>query len=973
MGLSTSQRRANIKKALSKVRASRGGTTGGVSGGASVKGYSSSGGGGGGSSSTSKTTAAAAPPKPSSTELMSVANKRGRSLGYGAVERVETKADGTKVYHYAKGQSYIFEKGYRSKEVITDSYGNPVDVTGKSEKEVSQIEQLKTKVTQVGAESRRLKRIKETGAKVGYTKIEQVGDELIFYKERSPEERKYYTGAAQVTDPVTGEKQIVAVPARGQEAAVKSYDELSEEERNQIMEENVKAISANPLSKIYIKNKVEAEQEKIENLKDNVIDVSAAAIGLVPEGKSFAKKIKPTIETTGEVVKEKSKIIGKNVVGTTKEIVSYVSGTPTGKTVGVVASKLSAFGQRIYPPIKSAAIAGYEKLDTALKGVTKYIPESWEKSLISTADKSPLSKSRTLKYLYPIPQIGENLPTATLKGGAGMIAETREKPTKMVLTTAAFFVGAPVASKVLSKLPAAGQKVVSYGIPVLYSGSIAVRAATSPSPSYTLGRITAGELAPMVAGGLGAAIIWPKVSTALTLAKAKPTFRQPYKLTKWDILTGQKKFYEEPQSAVYRMKSFTHAASKYMLPSEKAGFVKSGKLTYAYHVTSERLPDMTLLSKGTSEVAGFYVSPAASTYFLKLGASSYSLYGSGSFQGYGASAIVRQQVRGFHYIPKDYYSFKAQTYFMETKGKAGVAYIPKGFMKSESEAFLTAGSPSHLATIGYYTKIPSVSQTKGYTQIMRYGKPEYIQRVKKFKWSSPSTYMDKLTGRKAGQIKYFGFARKGEAVIIETRTLGGIEKYQVKASPAVAQDYNLSYTASYPAITSSELAGATAYSLSQLGRSSYSSRKRYISSYASSSYYPSSIPSSKGYSSGSSISSISSISSYGSYGGSSSYSSGGSSGYSGGSYGSYGGSSGYSGGSSGSSRPYIRTPQTRIPRFNFDSSFPRVKRRGKKVKPFGRQYRYTASIVPSQLGIYGAKPKISTGISRRPLLNKWRV
>ena len=49
MALTRSQRRANISRALSRVRASKGGTTGGVSKGGSVKGFSRSSGGGGSS------------------------------------------------------------------------------------------------------------------------------------------------------------------------------------------------------------------------------------------------------------------------------------------------------------------------------------------------------------------------------------------------------------------------------------------------------------------------------------------------------------------------------------------------------------------------------------------------------------------------------------------------------------------------------------------------------------------------------------------------------------------------------------------------------------------------------------------------------------------------------------------------------------------------------------------------------------
>lgn len=149
----------------------------------------------------------------------------------------------------------------------------------------------------------------------------------------------------------------------------------------------------------------------------------------------------------------------------------------------------------------------------------KYIPKEAPAYFESVARKIEDNKLREppgVGAIYKL--VRKDIPSASFNFASGYVDELRERPGKTVLSTAAFFVlpkvlkiGGRLAAPVISKFPktyAFTSKSVSIALPSIYAVSVGSRVLPSLTPFQELGRISASEITPMIAGGYAGTKFW---------------------------------------------------------------------------------------------------------------------------------------------------------------------------------------------------------------------------------------------------------------------------------------------------------------------------------------------------------------------------------------------------------------------------------------------------------------------------------
>lgn len=354
-------------------------------------------------------------------------------------------------------------------------------------------------------------------------------------------------------------------------------------------------------------------------------------------------------------------------------------------------------------------------------------------------------------------------------------------------------------------MPKAVSTGLKFGLVGLYGGTVAFRSLTQPSyykKGYKLGQITAKEIAPMYAG-VFAGVKIAEGSLAgyerLRIWREGHAFRSPYKITGMDVLRGEKSFPTAPVGKHVKIfKAQKHALPteirKLKLRQDISGIVRQAKKTKGglyvykdasgYHATaSGRFADVSKAGKGTSELPALYISEQGSIHFLGRGAE-YGVVGSDWIPKVKQPFMARIQTAGFKKIPKSFkgvytkaelqkmlgkdFKVKAgwtrETEFFVSKAQKGYSYVPA--RKSEIEALLRFDTSlqKQILAKSYYTRVAKPEFYKKLEEIKRLGRTEYVRRVQKFKVTRPSTYIDKILGKQAGQFKTL---KVGKVVAIE--------------------------------------------------------------------------------------------------------------------------------------------------------------------------------------------------------------
>lgn len=927
-----------------------------------------------------------APQKLSQTELSRIATQKGAALNKGALQRFETTASGDVVARYSGG-SYVFPQGYASQQVITDRYGNPIDITGKSEKQIEKAMQDRERsyeVKQYASQvTKRLAGVRERIAKGEYV---GPGSQGLFFK-----------GMATTTAGEVGVPSAEAA-ARG-EAGIFTFSELSKEEQKNVIESYKSPKSEFkyelfPYASTYYKGveqknkreiskKVETYGLALKDLASNFGKNKSSGISsfvgfLTSKGGEVGSKYvsAETITKMGTTSLAVAKIPYTIVVGDTKKIIKSMQPTITyfSGMYGKAEKKASAFTSKILPSVEgqikttTSFFQKYPELLTPAGSLLKSY-SNYKDYGVRLPIGHPLIPGTYELKIFP-EKIKERIIPSAVSYSAGLYEGVRTEPLKTAATFGTFYVlplGLKYAGKVVApvaslfpKTSRAIEVTAAVGLTGLYGTSIFARAATSKNAAFELGKITSTEILPMMAGGILGGKTFSNIENYITIKKEGSKFVQPYKTVRFEVLTGEQTFPTSKISAKVQLAEFE--SGKYILPTERTLFYKEGKVEYGYHVTPEKLPSVTKWSAGSSELPGGYISSEASIYFAKLTGASSSIYSTKILQGYGTPRIIRQKVSGFELFPKGAKGTQNMAKFLIEESEFGKAYVPG--IKTEIEAIIKPGTVTELKDIPFYTRVPKQSFAAQFEKLQRGGRTERVLRVQKFSLTKPSTYLDKFMGRKAGTFKYFGFKRKGTILPIERRyesikqgTLGGIFKglkgsysykgaYYIASSPlgyGLLSLKNISYGKGSK-ISSYKLSSKTSYGVSSKSYSS-SSISKSVSSYKLSSGKLSYMPSSKTSRSSYSLYSPSSIKYSPSY------------------------KSSVSSGRSGSIMRLTRKTTTEIPLIPY-SFRGKEKKKPKKQRAFGRPFKYTSTIAESSLNIYGKKPKFLTGVEARPLIRR---
>lgn len=576
---------------------------------------------------------------------------------------------------------------------------------------------------------------------------------------------------------------------------------------------------------------------------------------------------------------------------------------------------------------------------------------------------------------------------------AGYISGIRDKPIQTAATTGAFFL-LPAASKLLKKTVTIGSKLyvspyysgfvkqvagaTSATLALGYVTTIGIKTSIAPQPTRELGTIASTEIAPMIVGGVAGQKFWSFAETKFLKSQYKPTYFQPYKSTKQATFEGREPFPQVSRgkgSIAYRqVKDFetSPAGLPIEYKSRRLKIFKSdtNKAEFAWKTVGESWgSNINLQPSGQYELQGTYFSAYVSPNFLRLG-NRVSLYPTGDFLvPYGSPRAIRQATLGFKGINlKD----EAKINDFLTSGKAKQGYIYAFSSKLEQEGVMIGGTESNLIDVPYYTSIPSQRQIGKYETFIRQGQVEYVRRVPKFDIKKPSTYIDKIFGRKAGTIKKFGFEGVGKDVLIEVR--GTAAQSEAASASGLIPKGTISKALGYGKSSSAVLSGSnylsspqsvvlgTAFSYSNpyTRKSSYTVLSRNISNYGSSRGY-----SGRSYGSGSSSSSSIYSPSRTSSGSSSSSSISSS-------ISSASSPSSSSSTISGSSSSSTFSTTTTISKPSFIQKFkgiPTTKKRKERLVDFNPKY--FASVEATALNIRGKKPSklsLATGLNIRPII-----
>lgn len=491
----------------------------------------------------------------------------------------------------------------------------------------------------------------------------------------------------------------------------------------------------------------------------------------------------------------------------------------------------------------------------------------------------------------------------------GIITSVHEKPVTIVATAGAWYLGSAGLTVASTEIFGAGEsagliaetiKVAKIGMITGYIGSVAVRtfgAGTSLLAGEKLGKIGVEEILPMSVGISQGVKLGQKAIDIIELQKIKTSgdyaWRSPYKLTYIEQLRGEKGF-KYPQAPVKKhVKLFQ--SERFKLPEEKGLDLAS-----QYHATSMGDMGEKIVVKGsTSELPILYGSPQLDITFAVRGAPEYKALGLGSLKGtipFGAriygeklSPIPKGYKPKLSWVEVEKYvekyspdfkldkKFYRQLSFMIEREQTGRIFIPQVKTEIESGLFLREKAVKIPKAKKYYTQIAKPEFYQKLEKIRRLGNEEFVRRVQKFSILKPSTYLDKLVGRKAGQFKTIKVGRvlpiekykvdisdvasklasnklkeqifKKGFKFDETKIITGESSYGIKKIPIISAESSVAQLLSIGNISSSKVSRAisssvsSSYGASSFGSYSKSSGKssRASSLSSSSSYYSSSL------------------------------------------------------------------------------------------------------------------------------------
>ena len=327
------------------------------------------------------------------------------------------------------------------------------------------------------------------------------------------------------------------------------------------------------------------------------------------------------------------------------------------------------------------------------------------------------------------------------------------------------------------------------GLLTLYGGSIIVRTSMQPTAherGKKLGEITAGEIFPMLAGGLAGTYIGTKVSAGIDYAYYKTLqyqilkkykFLRDYKTTEMDILRGEKRFVEiNPFNKNAQMRAFTKLDKNFLTPDERAIMkTAEGYLRIGTHATTSRmdfLKEKTIIKPIGREMNAMSIANQkwSINFFDMMKKSKYSLYSGQAIPTANLPLGLRIDVQGFAKLPSRYkptFSIKEletilgkkinPKYYKEMawlveKGEFGTGYA--GGFKPEVENYLKGfGFLQRTAKTPYFTQYANKEFYQKLEGFLRKGYQEYAFRVEKFSLTKPDTWIDKILGRQAGRFK----------------------------------------------------------------------------------------------------------------------------------------------------------------------------------------------------------------------------
>lgn len=204
----------------------------------------------------------------------------------------------------------------------------------------------------------------------------------------------------------------------------------------------------------------------------------------------------------------------------------------------------------------------------------------------------------------------------------------------------------------------------------------------------------------------------------------------------------------------------------------------SSQLRVVTHATSSRMgfkEDVTQINKVGREINAMSVSNKrfAKNFWDIDNSPKFSAYSGQGVPTASAPLGLRIDVQRFGVMPRGYHpkiklaelkkilgqdinpKYFRYTAYLYEKGAYGTSYSAGRLgIKSEIENYLKGGGDlARISKQKYYTGISSEKYYQSLTGFRRYGHQEYAWKVEKFSIIKPSTWIDKILGRQAGQFK----------------------------------------------------------------------------------------------------------------------------------------------------------------------------------------------------------------------------
>lgn len=445
--------------------------------------------------------------------------------------------------------------------------------------------------------------------------------------------------------------------------------------------------------------------------------------------------------------------------------------------------------------LKTFALWGAEKVGKAYYNVINWEDKRLAKDLFGTAEQFEKENFETFSKIkkmgYSSRETKELVEARSLIAGSiqGIYKGIYEHPVTIGGRTLAYAgviaTAGVIASHSVGVSTLATSKAVKWagiGLIGLYAGSVAIRTLapeTTFEKGVELGKIGSTEVLPMIVGGYIGLKTMGKVNKIIDKIgykwSGKYKYRSPYKITKMSLLKEEQKFPTiNPYNKDAQLEAFINQRQNVL--ADELQSIRSGtKIKAGFHATANRVAfkgkETMLLSEGR-EISGMSVSSSdLSIRFLRLNQEpSYSLLSSQGLPVGNAPLGLRIELQGYGKIPSSYKplltklelqeilgakikpEFFKETAFLYEKGYFGKGYVTG--IKPEVEAYLRGGGILEKTTKPIvYTSIADKEFYAKLEPIERLGNTEYVWHVEKFALTKPSTWIDKLMGRKAGQFK----------------------------------------------------------------------------------------------------------------------------------------------------------------------------------------------------------------------------